>query len=261
MDIADIQAAIKSIPAKKEDLRQAFEELESYSSFITAFTMQWKDIDDYFSSIEKSIDNRFQELKARGALEKPTAANVKADQDKPEIEPRPELKSFCDKMHAKGLILYIIGHRQNLGAIRRELGPALRCSPDPVALVLDSFEGFVGSSEIREGETQAMRRAYLTILACFHGLKLEVKPSDRERARRVAEECHDLIKNGKKGNSVVVMAFLYLIATFGLLEGFAIDDILDLLVTAADKESTVDICRNFAFEEKVPGKPCLKLCN
>ncbi|XP_020597901.1 truncated FRIGIDA-like protein 1 [Phalaenopsis equestris] len=255
---ADIQAAINSIPAKKEDLRKAFEELQSCSSFLPSFTLQWKNIDDHFSSIEKSIDKRFQEIKSRGPTEKPTAtvssANVQVEHDKPVIEPCPELKSFCVKMEAKGLQAYIIGHWTGIEAIRRELGPALLYSPDPVTLVLDAYEDLDGSSEMMENGVQAIWRAYLTILECFHGLKLEVKPSDKERARQVAKKCDDLIKNGKKDNAVVVMVFLHVLAAFGLFEYFVMDDVLNLLVTVADKRNIVDLCRNSALEVKIPGK-------
>ncbi|KAH0467532.1 hypothetical protein IEQ34_002565 [Dendrobium chrysotoxum] len=272
MGIADIQAAINSIPSKKEDLRKAFEELESYSSSFASFTLQWRDIDGHFSSIEKSIDKRFQELKAKLAPEKPTApvsaANAKVGQDRPVIEPPPELKYHCVKMDAMGLKSYIIGHRKGSQAVRKELGPALLCSPDPVTLVLDSFEGFVSSSGKMESENQAIRRAYLIILECFHGLKLEVKHSDKERARRVAKDCYNLIKNRKINHNrqiinnkekteknhhgIVLMVFLHLIVTFGLLEYFAIGDILDVLVTVASKKNIVDLCRHSALEEKLP---------
>ncbi|KAL0925956.1 hypothetical protein M5K25_004334 [Dendrobium thyrsiflorum] len=272
MGIADIQAAINSIPAKKEDLRKAFEDLESYSSSFASFTLQWRDIDGQLSSIEKSIDKRFQELKAKLAPEKPTApvsaANAKVVQDRPVIEPCQELKYHCVKMDAMGLKSYIIQHRKDNEALRRELGPALLCSPDPVTLVLDSFEGFVSSSGMIGSENHAIRRAYLIILECFHGLKLEVKHSDKERARRVAKDCYDLIKNGENHHNrqiinnnerkeryrhgIVLMVFLHLIVTFGLLENFAIGDILDALVTVAGRKNIVDLCRHSALEEKLP---------
>ncbi|KAI0525019.1 hypothetical protein KFK09_004409 [Dendrobium nobile] len=271
MGIADIQAAINSIPAKKEDLRKAFEDLESYSSSFASFTLQWSDIDDHLSFIEKSIDKRFRELKAKPAPEKPTApvsaANAKVGQDRLVIEPRKDLKYHCVKMDAMGLKSYIIDRKDN-AAVRRELGPALLCSPDPVTLVLDSFEGFVSSSGKTQSENQTIRKTYLVILECFHGLKLEVKHSDKERARRVAEDCYDLIKIQKNNHNrqiifnserkeknhhvVVLMVFLRLIVTFGLLEYFAIGDILDVLVTVASKKNIVDLCRHSALEEKLP---------
>lgn len=261
MGTADIDAAINSTAEKKEDLRKAFDALQSYSSSLFSFTLHWKDIEDHFSSIEKSIEARFRELKeldsslvAKNAVAIPLASNVGVNQDKSVILPRLELKTLCGKMDGNGLRSFIIKNRKDIVAIRQELGPALLSAPDPAKLVLDSLDGFSPPNKMMEGELVAIRRTCLTLLECFHDLSLEIKPLDREKAREVAVNWRKLLPDPKRDMSLVVLAVLHLVATFGLVDSFEVDDILDLIVQVARRKTIVDLCKSAGLDENIPGK-------
>ncbi|KAH0466513.1 hypothetical protein IEQ34_003751 [Dendrobium chrysotoxum] len=259
MGIADIEAAINSTTEKKEDLRKAFDALQSYSSSLSSFTLQWKDIEDHLSSIEKSIEERFRELKdldSSTKVKKATATSpvskVGVKQDKPVVQPRSELKALCVKMDCKGLRSFIIDNRKDIVAIRRELGPALLSAPDPTELVLDAIGNFFPLEKVAEGELVSIRRTCLTLLECLHDLALEIKPLARERARGMAVEWRELLNDAKGDTSLVVLGVLHLVATFGLIDSFEVDDILDLIVLVARRKNIVDLCKSAALDENIP---------
>ncbi|KAI7992406.1 FRIGIDA-like protein 2 [Camellia lanceoleosa] len=53
-----------------------------------------------------------------------------------------ELKAFCENMDGLGLRNYIVKRRNERATIRVKLLDALRLTPDSVAMVLDTMEGF-----------------------------------------------------------------------------------------------------------------------
>ncbi|KAK8962194.1 hypothetical protein KSP40_PGU014614 [Platanthera guangdongensis] len=259
MLLADIAAVMNSIPAKKEELQKAFEELQSCSSSSGSFTFQWKDIDEHISSIQKSIAQRFQQLKALDKQLEPDISAVplppvtaKKDQYKPSVVPPQNLKSLCINMDAKALRSYIISTRKDHLAIRRDLAPAILFASDPVALVLDLFEGFANIEQTAGGEAHAIRRSCFTLLGSLHQTALDIKPLQKERARRLAMECKELVSPRQVENDVIVLLLLQLIGTFGLVEFFQLDGVVDLLVMVAARQTTVELCMNSILREKVP---------
>ncbi|PKA53612.1 Protein FRIGIDA [Apostasia shenzhenica] len=272
MDTSEIQAAIDSIPAKKEDLRKAFEVLQSYSSSFSSFTLKWNDLDGHVSFIEKSIEERFRELEAKVrscVADKPAAAAMVAAERKvvekepeikvqnkvvekePEVKSVLELKDFCVRMDGKGLRSYILKNRKLLPEFRDELRLALRAAPNPIMLVLDSLDGFVPSRKVKKKELELIWKTCVHLVQVLHELALEIKASYRERARRFATEWRGKITDGEGNNWFVVLGFLHLVVTFGLVDSFAANDILDVLVLVARRRQIVDMCRSLGFEDKM----------
>lgn len=253
MGLADIEVLMNSIPAKKELLRKSFEELQCCSSSPASFTFQWKDIDEHISSIISSIGQRFQELKAldpRLELEKPAtppAVICKEDQHEP------DLKSICINMDANALRSYIIRTRKDDLEIRRELAPPLLFAPDPATLVLDLLDGFAHiEQQTAGGSAHTVRRTCFTLLESLHQMALDINPLHKARARQLALECKGLISSRQIQNAVIVLLLLQLIVTFGLVELFQFDDVVDLLVIVAERKRTVDLCMNSVLREMVP---------
>lgn len=122
-----IEEAINSIPEKKENLRKALESFQSYSSSLAAFTLQWKDLEDHFAAIEKCIDHKFKALQQQqqdDSDDKEEESPASHDGDEAAgPTPRPELRSLCASMDAKGLRAYISDNRTDLEAIREEWPP------------------------------------------------------------------------------------------------------------------------------------------
>ncbi|KAK8938050.1 hypothetical protein KSP40_PGU018531 [Platanthera guangdongensis] len=268
LEISDIVVpVIGSIDSKKQDLVNSVAELQSYSSGLTSFTRKWKDLEAHFSFIEKSIEDRFRDVlnnERPPTLNKPAAAlsapaKVK-EEDEEEAEPRPELKHLCAKMDGNGLQSYIMENRQEIQTIRKELVPALRSAIDPVTLVLDSLHGFFPSRNERGDELLSVRRTCVTLLECLHRLSPEIGPLDRKRAELVAVEWKGKFSDLAMESPLVASGFLHLVAIFGLVDVFEVDDIFDLLVLVARRKYTVELCRSFGLEDKMPGKNWKNFC-
>lgn len=255
MATAEIEAAIKLIPAKKESLQKALEALRSCSSSFASFTLEWKDLDDHFSAIERSIQERFKDLRDKEAqrsagASSPPPAGVK----EPEATPRPELKTPCVGMDARGLRSFLSEKRKDFSAIWNELTPALRVAPDPAKLVLDVVEGFYPpiSKGERDGETQMIRRTCINLLERVQAIAPDIKPTVRVQAKKLAMEWKGKMAYSRGENGVGALDLLQLIISYSLVSEFKVDEILDLLVIVCRKKQAVDICKSLGLTERVP---------
>ncbi|KAG9449679.1 hypothetical protein H6P81_009644 [Aristolochia fimbriata] len=280
-----VSALIKSTPSKKEDLRKAFEDLQAYSSSLASFTLQWKDLEEHFDSIEKQIQARFKELKERESFrsqipsssvkeaapakksvsvektqvkqEIPEKKPEKGPEKEPEKEPDypfwPVLKALCVKMDAKGLRQYIINNRKDLSLIREAIAGALRFGEDPVKLVLDAMDGFYrpNSKGDKDGDLASIRRTCILLLEKLSSLSLDIKSPLKERAKKLGLEWKGKITAGGQ-NPLEVIGFLQLIATFGLLSSFDIDQVVDPIVDVARRKQTIELCRILLPADKIP---------
>nr|DAD20280.1 TPA_asm: hypothetical protein HUJ06_021743 [Nelumbo nucifera] len=267
-----ISASLKSVDAKKESLRKAFEDLQSHSSSLASFTLQWKDLEDHFDSIQKSLEHRFKELEAKEAQvsakgsapkQSPPEKDKSADKpsphlpakkpDEPERSPRPELKSLCVSMDGMGLRSYIIEHRKELPFVKDELAGALRTASDPATLVLDAMQGFFppNSKGDKDGELASIRRTCILLLEQSAAISPEIRPHVKEKAKNLAHEWKGKVSKGGE-NPLEALGFLQLLATYGLGSAFNADELLDLVATVARRRQAVDLCRAIGFSDKIP---------
>ncbi|KAJ7963691.1 FRIGIDA-like protein [Quillaja saponaria] len=59
-----ISAALKLVDTKKENLKKAYDDLQSHSSILTSFSLSWPDLDSHFTSIQNSLTQRFHRLES-----------------------------------------------------------------------------------------------------------------------------------------------------------------------------------------------------
>ncbi|RWR73870.1 FRIGIDA-like protein 2 [Cinnamomum micranthum f. kanehirae] len=64
LSLESISTQIEAISWRKENLRKSFEQLQPHSSALS-FSLQWQDIEHYFDSIKKSIDDSFCILESK----------------------------------------------------------------------------------------------------------------------------------------------------------------------------------------------------
>lgn len=263
MATAELAEAIQAIPSKKEELRKTFEALQSFSPAVASFTLQWRDLEDHFSSIERSIELRLKELESKSLSATPpppeaAVVNAAADADaEDEVVPSPDLRSLCVKMDGVGLRSYIVENRKDLPAIKHKLDAAIQSAPDPAKLVLDAMDGFHRpKAEGEEGNLQAIRRTCLNLLERLRVVAPKIKPLVREKARELAVEWKGKISDGAEN----VLAFLQLVASYGLASEFDRDEILDFLISVSRRKQALDLCKNLGVMENMAGKNWSYLC-
>lgn len=255
--LQSISAAIEAIPSKKEKLRKTFDDLRSHSACIAAFDLQWKDLEDHLDAIEKAIEKRFKDLEsAERQQQQPAAAAAppSVDSQPPsDLVIYPQLKTFCSKMDGKRLVSFILAHRKDGVDIKDELDDALRSAPDPAKLVLDSMKGFYPPRKKggKDAELAALRRACILLLERLAAMAPLNKESERERAKELALEWKEMVYEGDD-SLLEGMGFFQLLATFGLVSEFEIDDLLEMLSVIARRRQTIELCKALGLTNKVP---------
>ncbi|PIA58141.1 hypothetical protein AQUCO_00500230v1 [Aquilegia coerulea] len=261
--IKSILSAIESVDAKKENLRKAFEDLQSHSSSLASFTLQWKDLEDHFDSIKKSIEVRFKELESiqlKEVKEEPKeVVTMKIESNSTNSSNlHPAMKSLCSKMDGMGLRSYILNNRKELDSIKSEIGFALQSASDPAKLVLDSMKGFYGLNSNKgdkDGEIASLRRTCLLLLEQLFAIssKISISKAIKEKAQKLAVEWKGKVsKTGGENNPLEPLALLQLLAAYGLVSSFNVDELLDLAVSIARRKQAVDLVRSLGIAEKIP---------
>ncbi|GAU28397.1 hypothetical protein TSUD_257250 [Trifolium subterraneum] len=59
-----ISAALKLVDNKKQNLKKAYDDLQSHSSHLSSFSLSWQDIDSHFTTIQNSLSQRFLHLQS-----------------------------------------------------------------------------------------------------------------------------------------------------------------------------------------------------
>ena len=249
--VKHILADIESISGKKENLKKAFEALKSHASSLASFSLQWKDLEEYVASTQRSIEDRFRDLEAK---EKEASITARIDPERePEVDPRPELKSFCVKMDGKGLLRFLCRNRKDITNIWKELNPAIRAASDPAKLVLDAVRSFFVGDGQSEGEIYGTRRNCILLMERLISISAEIKPPVREKAMALAHEWKMKMAVDGGKNHVEALGFLQLLASYKLSSEFDADELLNLLVPVVKRKQAIDLCKSLGFSEKIPG--------
>ncbi|GFZ05033.1 hypothetical protein Acr_17g0006050 [Actinidia rufa] len=126
--IKTISAALKLVDVKKENLRKAFDDLQSHSSSLRSTTQQ--------------------------------PEPQPSDQPPESARARPELRSFCENMDGLGLRKYMIDRPDSRFVIKAELPDALRHAPDAPTMVVDAMTGFYApdSKKNKKGDKDGAKK-------------------------------------------------------------------------------------------------------
>ncbi|KAL5700202.1 hypothetical protein ACHQM5_025679 [Ranunculus cassubicifolius] len=233
-----ISEALKSINAKKQNLRKAYDSVKSHPSSLNSFTLQWSDVQQYFDSLQNSLEQRFKELQSK--------------EQSPPSSLRSELKSYCLKMDGAGLRSFIMDHRKDLPTSCEDATFALGFAPDPAKLVLDALEGFypLRSKRDRAGELGAIRRTCVLLLEGLTIINPEIKSSVKKSAKKLAVDWNHKVSTDSD-DQLEALVFLQLLGTYGLAAEFDVDELLDLLVSIARRRQAVDLFKGLGFQDKI----------
>lgn len=288
---SSISAAMDAVASKKEQLHKAFLELQSHSSALVNFTVQWKELEDHFDNLDKLMQKRFEELggkekenekgnekenekEKKPAAEKTTGKPNKAPPAEKssgnpkkttpaledEVKPRPRLKSLCEKMDGKGLKKFLIDSQKDLDALRKEIPAALRYAADPAKLVLQSLEGFYPSGDggkTSNADLLLQRRVCDVLLESLPSVLSpdEVSSEAKKDAQKIATTWKSKLSldaDFKNGASLETKALLQLLASYGISKEFKEDDIIDLVIRISRRREIPELCRALQISDKIP---------
>ncbi|KAL0306288.1 UNVERIFIED_CONTAM: FRIGIDA-like protein 1 [Sesamum radiatum] len=156
--------ALNLVDGKKENLKKAFEELQSRSSLLSSLNFTWPDLDSYFRSIQTELLQQLSTLQALESSQTQKIIEPVKRKDSLSSEPvpaRPELKSLCENMDGLGLRKYVVERPKERTAVRVELADAFKHAPDPGSMILDALEGFWDG---KTGNGSRLRTACVVLL-------------------------------------------------------------------------------------------------
>ncbi|KAK9091896.1 hypothetical protein Syun_026807 [Stephania yunnanensis] len=265
-----ISDALKAIEPKKQSLREALEHLQAHSSSLASFTLQWKDLEDHFNSVQKSLEERFKALESKEKLIKsgesiePIAKSIEKASILVKKEPilgvkdgvlvDSELKSICVKMDGNGLRAYVMRKKERKTS-KEDVSAALKWAPDAAKLVLDAMQGFYvgGNRKERGGEAGACKRACVMILEGLLAIAPEIGSSVKAEARKLSLEWKkDVSAEGQGEDQLEALAFLLVVGIYGLTPEFDGKEILELLVSVARRKQAVDMSLALNCKELIP---------
>lgn len=284
-----IEAALKLIDTKKDNLKKAYDDLQSLSSHLlsSSYSLSWADLDSHFSSVQDNLNGRFLLLQSSlesldsvapchssvGASEQesPASSNprclgrVDSEVSRSELKPsttltsntvdpsRSDLMSLCERMDVKGLRKYMKQNASKWGEIRDRLSGAMSVAPDPGSFVLDAMEGFYSSKANSKGDKDTelcrLRRTCLDLLEALAKNKPTLSKEVNERAKKLALEWKR--KVSLNGESPLeALGFLHLLVAYNLEEEFDVGELVDYFVIVARFRQAVVLCRAVDLGEK-----------
>ncbi|KAF8409693.1 hypothetical protein HHK36_005772 [Tetracentron sinense] len=170
------------------------------------------------------------------------------------VSPRPELKSLCVKMDGKALRSYINDHPKEFKVIRDEVSVAFLSASDPGKLVLDAMQGFYrpNSRRGKDWKLDAIRRTCLLLLEQLMKVSTQIKPQVRENAKKLAVEWKGKLTTDGE-SPLEALAFLQLLATYGLVSVFNADELIDIIVSVTGRRQYLPhLCRVLDLTDKMP---------
>ncbi|KAK4850434.1 hypothetical protein QYF36_006696 [Acer negundo] len=240
-----IASAIKQIDTKKDDLKKAYDDLQSNSSILSSCSLSWSDLDAHFTQIQNSLTHRFRLLESLQSthssstqFDKPTDSPSDPIKDPSLSTPvlsqgrvgtfvtRSELWTLCEKMDGRGLIKYINNHSKDRESIRVELGDAFRSSPDPGMMVLDAME------------------------EVLMGIDVNIDNAVKEKAKKLAFEWKGKVRMDRE-SGLEAFGFLHLVGTYGLGSEFEKNDLVEYLLLAAWYRQVTLLCKAVGLGDKV----------
>ncbi|GMJ11542.1 FRIGIDA like 1 [Hibiscus trionum] len=217
---------------------------------------------DRVESVTDSVVNRPLNQLVPLDVEKPSSSNSVGLQSDGSVPPsghidsvvtRPELKNFCERMDGKGLRKYIYDRVKERDAIRMELPRALKSAADPGAMVLDAMEGFYTENSKLKDDTEpgllGLRRVCVVLLEQLMETGISINEKVRERAKKLALEWKGKVRV-LKDNSLETLAFLHLVATYGLGPMVDKEELVDYFFAIANLRQATALCRSIGLGEK-----------
>ncbi|GMH20849.1 hypothetical protein Nepgr_022691 [Nepenthes gracilis] len=261
MEDAQFVASVKGFTSSRtQELQKAFAELESHQPI--ALNIKWKEHEDHFHGLEKSMKSQFHELEDIEAAavvaeenggetsveEKPPDSdiseestiedlNTPTEDGSAEVKPYPALVKLCEEMDSEGLHNVVTDNSKSIAIIREEIPYALKAAVNPAHLVIDSL----GLSILFLSSDQVSVSSILSE---------DVKVQARATAEDWKPKPGKLGLDDINGNSLKAHAFLLLLATFSI-----VSDIDECYARHID---VVNLAFAFGFTERFLPLPLLK---
>ncbi|XP_030520976.2 FRIGIDA-like protein 5 isoform X2 [Rhodamnia argentea] len=139
--------------------------------------------------------------------------------------------------------------------LRHEVLVTLRKCSDPARLVLDAMEGFY-PPHLKKGDVEfdecIVRRSCILLLEQLKKISPIITPQVKTEATKLSFFWITKMRADAE-NSLEVLGFLQLLATYGLASAFDADEILHYVEKIAQFNHMPELCQALGLKDKIPG--------
>ena len=163
---------------------------------------------------------------------------------------------FCVTMDGKSFQIFLNQRWKEHDSMRLEVGTALRLSSDPAKLVLDAMEGFY-PPRLKKGDVEfdesIVQGSCVLLLEQLLKISPSIKPDVKKEAMRLAIEWRAKMRVDTE-QSLEVLGFLQLLASYGLASAFDDDELIMYLEKVSEYEQLPGLCQILGVDNMAPGK-------
>ncbi|CAI0432275.1 unnamed protein product [Linum tenue] len=264
--LSRFQVVDSSLKLREEKLELKEKQLEErYKEFDT----EGKKLADRMKDVElkmKQVESRCgeSELKDR-KLAKSLSVGVKLeplDSSMCTMDHSSEANiSFCVVMNGRDLQIFLNERCKDHDSMKDEVQTALRLSSDPAKLVLDAMQGFYpphlkkGGAEFDEA---VVKSSCILLLEQLTKMSPEIKPTTRNEAMKLAFDWMTRLKCDAE-HALDIMAFLQLLAAYGLASAFDDDELAIQLGVVANFSQAHTLLQDLGLAGKISSKFAMTL--
>lgn len=271
-----ISAALKLVDTKKQNLKKAYDDLQSHSSLLSSLPLSWPDLDSHFTTLHNTLSQRFLHLQTLESQlhqnhndpssspsqlpnPNPKNQNFSSDPNDPSSSSNPTthleaLTAFCKNNDGKGLRTYIGDNFKDKGIMKDELQSAFKSASNPADMVLDAIEGvFVANAVIDGKEPRFIKKSFNFLLQQLRVFSPYVSFDLRKKAKRLFNEWKVNLMNENSEPSWT-LAFLQFVAVYGFLSELTLAELAAYSATASASDDLIDLYQIIALSDRVQGE-------
>ncbi|XP_030926202.1 FRIGIDA-like protein 5 isoform X1 [Quercus lobata] len=137
-------------------------------------------------------------------------------------------------------------------SIRNQFSDALQSASDPEKIVLDAMKVVFRSILKGDGGSELdVSRNFIFLLKQLPQVSLQIKPLVKDEAKKYALIWKSKLKK-KRGDHLLVVAFLLFLVVYGLSSSFYADEVLGLLDTDVWCKQVPDLCQVLGLSDIMP---------
>ena len=163
------------------------------------------------------------------------------------------LTLFKRNQRKKKKLKLLLKKQVDYKSIRNQFSDALQSVSDPEKIVLDAMKVVFRSILKGDGGSELdVSRNFIFLLKQLPRVSLQIKPLVKDEAMKYALIWKSKLKK-KRGDHLLVVAFLLFLVVYGLSSSFYADEVLGLLDTDVWRKQVPDLCQVLGLSDIMPG--------
>ncbi|KAK7851479.1 FRIGIDA-like protein 5 isoform X2 [Quercus suber] len=162
------------------------------------------------------------------------------------------LTLFKRNQRKKKKLKLLLKKQVDYKSIRNQFSDALQSVSDPEKIVLDAMKVVFRSILKGDGGSELdVSRNFIFLLKQLPRVSLQIKPLVKDEAMKYALIWKSKLKK-KRGDHLLVVAFLLFLVVYGLSSSFYADEVLGLLDTDVWRKQVPDLCQVLGLSDIMP---------